>query len=45
MPADVADVGLVVEGQIDRFAAECLLKARGLTVDPHRIVVTQGGIK
>lgn len=35
-------IGLVVEGATDRIAAEYLLAARNLEVDPHRVVVTGG---
>ena len=38
----MTSIGLVVEGLIDRFAAERVLVERGLSVDPSRIIVTGG---
>ena len=35
-------IGLVVEGSTDRHAAERLLAARKLEVDPYRVIVTGG---
>jgi hypothetical protein len=38
----VPRIGLVVEGATDRVAVERLLAARGLEVDPGRLVITGG---
>lgn len=35
-------IGVVVEGATDRAAAESLLAARNLEVDPRRVVITGG---
>jgi hypothetical protein len=35
-------VGLVVEGHVDRIAAEKVLASRGVAVDPMRVIITQG---
>lgn len=38
----MGSVGLVVEGQVDRVAADSILATRGLRVDPNRVIITGG---